>query len=182
LIIRENTHSTFKLPKLVTDVDYISYEVTFTPTCRYILNEKDQLDVNKLFGIGYFSNPFYKKQITIFGKKINIPFVKHLPHINSVRFGWRYCPSTDLIEILSYWYKNGVRNIGHIYYVPIGKKFKYVLEIDTYSHMLTIEDCLEEKVYSRHLIDLRGSDIGYLLRPYFGGNTKAPHDIWITMK
>jgi hypothetical protein len=32
------------------------------------------------------------------------------------------------------------------------------------------------------LLEPVGRDIGYLLRPYFGGNQKAPHDICIRMK
>ncbi len=174
MIIRENTHSSFSFPRIV-DSEFISYDITFTPTCRYILNEEDQLDVNKLFGVGYIANPFKLIQFNPFK-------IKRMHHINSVRFGWRYCPSTDLIEILAYWYKDGVRNTEHIYYVPIGKKFMYVLEIDVESHMLTIEDLQGTKVFSRNLVNLRGRDIGYLLNPYFGGNNKAPHDIWISME
>jgi hypothetical protein len=32
------------------------------------------------------------------------------------------------------------------------------------------------------LLEPVGRDIGYMLRPYFGGNQKAPHDICIRMK
>ena len=44
--------------------------VTFHRSCAYMLPDGDQLDVNKLFGVGYFPHH----------------------HKDSARFGWNYNP------------------------------------------------------------------------------------------
>jgi len=53
--------------------DRFRWAVTFTESCRYDLKTADQLDVNKLCGIGYLPGH----------------------HKESARFGWRYNKEMD---------------------------------------------------------------------------------------
>ena len=128
------------------------FEVTFMPSCRYDIGP-EQADINKLFGIGY--PPHH--------------------HQHSVRFGWRYDKDVDMVEILGYWYDNGARLWESICYTAIGQKWHYAVK--------KVGDIHELEVNHRTLkVPVRPRAVGYLLRPYFGGNMKAPHDIEIQMK
>ena len=84
MIIKKNTHYARPLQLLkkllcirICKSRKMSCEVVFTESCRYNVG-KDQSDINKLFG-----------------------FSIGMHHKNSVRVGWRYVPSADLIEIVS---------------------------------------------------------------------------------
>ena len=129
----------------------IAYKVQFTPSCRYDIGV-EQSDINKLFGIGYLPSH----------------------HRNSVRFGWRYDKASDMIEILAYWYKNGVREWRSLKFIAIGARYPMVLMRLGDIHELWIGA-------ERHIVDVPSQQVGFLLRPYFGGNMTAPHDITINL-
>lgn len=150
MIIKKNTHSPTRIPSPVIGVDSISYLVKFTPSCVYSIGI-EQYDINKLFGVGY--SPGH--------------------HTNSVRFGWRYLSGSH-IEIFAYWYYMGVRGWDMIGSVEIGDCHVFTLARTQSSHTLTVETAGIQKT-----INIPARPLGYLLRPYFGGNTKAPHDIEI---
>lgn len=159
MIIKRNTHAPFRLPRLLIDCQRLAYKVKFDTSCVYNIGIQDQGDVNKLFGIGYFPHH----------------------HKNSMRFGWRYVIDLDAIELLAYYYVDGERNFKHIAFVPINHECICILDILEEGHILSVFDDnrrLGEFITS----DPAGNDVGYLLRPYFGGNQKAPHDICLTMK
>jgi len=149
MIIKKNTHAPLRLPKLLINPKVLEYNVTFTDSCRYDIGE-DQTDINKLFGIGYF--PFH--------------------HWNSVRIGWAYNPTTDKIDISAYWYEKGQRKWQETVRKNIGEEINFKIEIGKHNHYISINN-------SYATIPLPGQRLGYLLRPYFGGNRKAPHDIEI---
>src|SRR3954462_10892015 len=83
-----------------------AWKVIFTNSCRYDLRSDDQLDTNKLCGIGY-----------LFGGH----------HVDSARFGWRYNKETDLVELIAYCYVNKERIIKPIAACEIGKEYKLSL-------------------------------------------------------
>lgn len=61
--------------------------------------------------------------------------------------------------------------------VPIGQEHIFVLTPGLSNHTL--------QVYGRGMactVPVYSQGVAYLLRPYFGGNKKAPHDIEIKMK
>lgn len=125
----------------------ISHKVIFTDSCRYNLNSVDQLDTNKLFGIGYFPTH----------------------HYNSVRFGWRYDLDKAQMEIMGYWYIKQQRFYQSLAFVQIGEQHTYTIDITPENHVLSMD--------SNNLltIPLGGETLGYHLNPYFGGNQVAPH-------
>lgn len=158
--IKKGTHSPFRFPKLIPGSHHLyGYDIVFTPSCAYNLENEDQLDVNKLFGIGYFPSH----------------------HKNSVRFGWRYFVEKQQIEILSYYYKDSQRYFDHICFVNIGDLYSFSLTITDKYHELIVASKYPTNYpeYYKVEIPVIPKSIGYLLRPYFGGNQKAPHDMTI---
>ena len=166
--IKKDTHAPLRLPQLVRAEDGIRFCVMFTPSCRYDLGNEDQADVNKLFGIGFF--PSHK--------------------IHSARFGWRYNPNIKMIEILTY-----VRINGQFKFVSMGFlniNHWYLMELLPLYNRRTGKDSVLFKINGGDVpnygIDIRERMVympvkrwGYLLRPYFGGNQTAPHDMEIHM-
>lgn len=164
MVIRKGTHKPFRLPKLLVDCNSLSYSVRFTETCKYTLPPEDQLDTNKLFGIGYFPSH----------------------HVNSVRFGWRYNPENpEKMEIMAYWYDDRDRFMTSMGFVDIGKGYKYEMWLDRQAdqtiHYMKVSNGFSPNLYAQ--VTLNGKcDVGYLLGVYFGGNQKAPHDMVIVME
>lgn len=138
----------------------ITKHVVFTPSCRYYLDPPDNMDINKLFGIGYLWSH----------------------HKNSARFGWRYNEITDRIEIFAYCYIRGHRDIVPITAVQIGEQVTFRLTAmrhGEYNFEVTRED--ENYVYKAVKKPHHGW-IGFPLGIYFGGNKTAPDTIKIEMR
>lgn len=148
-VIKAGSHAPMRLPKILVEEKNLAYKITFTESCRYDVGE-DQSDINKLFGIGYF--PFH--------------------HYNSVRIGWNYNIDKDQIELWAYWYKQGKRNWEWLDSIKIMQPSYMEIEIKSNYHIIRTKNSLFS-------VPVGGECIGYLLRPYFGGNEAAPHDIRI---
>lgn len=125
--------------------------VTFGYGCNYTLPGEDQLDTNKLFGIGYFFNH----------------------HKESARFGWYYYEGK--IHINAYLYINGKRIIDELCILPIGHKgdLSLIIENSFYTFKVNIHGngiVLAEKSYPF----THKKKWSYYLGIYFGGNRPAP--------
>jgi len=59
--------------------------------------------------------------------------------------------------------------------VEIGVPYYFKIYTDKHEHAIDVAG----RMFS---IDLKPQKISYLLRPYFGGNQTAPHDMIIDMK
>jgi len=151
MIIRKNTHAPLRLPRLLIKPRLLIYRVAFTESCRYDLG-KDQGDINKLFGVGYFPSH----------------------HENSVRIGWNYDVVSGKINIFAYWYAEGIRGWQYLRSVDIGMNYYFKIYIDGDAHRLDISG-------RNYRVDVKSTPVCYLLRPYFGGNKTAPHDIVIDL-
>lgn len=183
MVIRKGTHSRFRIPRIIEEPFEISYKVRFRDSCKYTLPSEDQLDINKLFGIGYFSwKVFYMKKFGF----IKLPWVRPFHHVNSVRFGWRYNPSNEKsIEILAYWYDDGVRMSHSMGFVNIGVEYLYSLSSnENGGHHMSVSAGVGQVYFHlmEYMVSLDQSlDIGYSLGLYFGGNQTAPHNMEIIM-
>src|SRR5437870_4570444 len=134
-----------------------TWRVTFTDSCRYDLGDNDQLDTNKLCGIGYFPD---------------------FHHVDSARFGWRYNTGTGLIELLAYCYVNKQRIIKPIAACEIGKE--YLLKLYAGNNLYSL--CVLDPVTNAYAgyVTVRYTHkkkLQYGLLPFFGGNRRAPHEI-----
>lgn len=131
----------------------ISKDVIFTESCQYTLNSEDQADINKLFGLSDGIN--HSKW--------------------SARFGWRYYKNN--IEILAY-VRSNKKIIFHILGTTKPDEVvhcKLQIFLDKYRFIFNenVYDVPRNNKYDGYR---------YALKPYFGGNNPAPHDIKIYMK
>jgi len=150
--IKKGTHAPIRLPKIMLTPSLICYRVAFTQSCKYDIGN-DQGDINKLFGIGYFPSH----------------------HKNSVRIGWNYDTVSGKICLWAYWYKDGKRCWDYLRSVDIGVPYYFKIYIGDGEHTIDVSG-------RRYTVDTEPQKISYLLRPYFGGNQTAPHDMIIDMK
>lgn len=134
----------------------ITKYITFTESCKYDLKGDDQLDWNKLFGVGFF--PDHQK--------------------NSFRFVWRYNVLFGEIELGVYSYINGELESHATSLIPIGQKTKMTIR---YKDGFVFYEVGERLISYTTVRADRWPLIGYKLGPYFGGNKKAPQTIKINM-
>jgi len=183
--IKKGTRAPFRFFDPIIETTDIWYLVKFENSCVYDIGPEDQPDVNKLFGVGYYTfRIFKKKEVSFLGKKWKVPVFRAMHHYNSIRFGWRYDLVTKMIEIVTYWYEKGVRNTEHLAWVELGKSYRYSMQIVEDAHFLSIYSKHGEayELIAEKFLQLPGSEVAYPLFPYFGGNQKAPHDMTITVE
>jgi hypothetical protein len=134
-----------------------AFSVVFDESAKYELPEPHNHAINKLIG---FSDGG----------------LNH--HRNSFRLGWRYDSEKDKIEVLSYVYVDGIvifRSVAFVnFYQPI--TFEVSCQEDVYRIL--------ENRYKVHYAP-RSQNIKWkykhMLWPYFGGQKKAPHSIFLML-
>lgn len=137
-----------------------SWKVTFTDSCRYDLAGPDQLDVNKLCGIGYLPGH----------------------HKHSARFGWRYVQVTDSIELLAYCYVNSDRITKHIGYCKIGVEYRIELYATSWAYLFILDDLDGNAIGDAEVKHSNKRKLQYRLGTFFGGNRSAPHEMKIKLQ
>ena len=149
--IKQGNHSSGLHFNLLPPGCELTYKVTFTESCKYSTWKSDS-SIHKLFGIGFF--PYHR--------------------INSIRFGWSY-EGTELIRIHKYIYKDGVRTIEPLTWVPVNEP--------AYLSIFSDKESQSYGMICQHVVEQvkMKPQFGYQLYPYFGGRWKAPHDIEIKM-
>ncbi len=157
-VIRQGSHRALPLSfGIYFGKKSMARKVIFHDDCRYELGNENQLDWNKLFGLGYLWSH----------------------HTDSARFSWRYKKEKDCIELGAYAYVNGERIMEYIGDVEIGIEanlslsifgdgYNFYFEQQGYSDLVTIPKTTNKK-------------ISYKLGLYFGGNEVAPHDMRVTI-
>ena len=147
-------------PLLINPVA-VARRVTFSFSARYDLDNGDQEDHNKLFGISY-----------------------HLsPHRNSARFGWRYDPLVRKFILSAYCYLNGERQMEDICEVVANRQYDCVLVIINGNYIFQVKQVDNGNVFKTITISKgHNKKNGWLLGPYFGGNQPAPHEMNIELR
>lgn len=134
-----------------------SWKVKFTDSCRYDLRSNDQLDTNKLCGVGFFPG---------------------FHHVDSARFGWRYNTATGLIELLAYCYVDKQRIIKPLTSCEIGKDYELKLWASDNIYSFSVWDGDKKSFFGYVTVTYaHRKRLQYGLWPYFGGNRQAPHDM-----
>jgi hypothetical protein len=133
--------------------DRFQWHVLFLPDCRYSIEGEDMADINKLIGVGYLPSH----------------------HKNSARFGWRYDSDKDKIELFAYCYVSGVRIYQYMCDISIGSRTRISLTIEDNKYVFEVGN------FETSVLHNNKHKFQYLLRPYFGGNKTAPHNITIEL-
>lgn len=137
-----------------------SWVVKFDGSCRYNLGNEDQLDINKLVGIGYLWHH----------------------HEDSARFGWRYDIAKDMIEISAYCYLSGRRIIKSVCYCEIGQLYNIDLYVSKWAYYFNVMEPDAGTIGETEIVHAHNKRLKYRLGPYFGGNQPAPHEMKIEIK
>lgn len=135
-----------------------SWNVKFTPSCKYNLGNEDQLDQNKMCGIGYLPHH----------------------HKNSARFGWRYRPDRNEIELSAYCYVDGERIIRSIAFVKVNQECKVNLTVGSDHYYFDVLVSTIGRYENAGMITVGHNlkrKLQYRLGLYFGGNRTAPWDM-----
>lgn len=150
----------FKIVGLTKETDnIIKRTFVFTESCMYLLDDGDQYDWNKLYGVS----------LGLFGI-----------HKNSVRFAWRYNPETCRIEIAAYWYINGNRCWKYLCSLTINKEYNFKITFFNDSVIFTVMDDLTP--IGKYQLEMNPKIIEkerYQCGLYFGGNRRSPQRIEI---
>jgi len=167
---------------------HITNQYIFNPSMVYYFKDKDDEDINKLFGISFrlFPKCIDLKKIKadkLWFKIGNIGIVKGL-HWNSTRWGWNSMAGDGRIKLYAYLYKNGIRKTKEICSVNVTSGLITVLEIKTHGKNVFLT--ISQKNTHNHLgiTDVykytKSNEVfsGFILHSFFGGNRVALNDIF----
>ena len=150
---------------IITDKVYsIHRRVKFASSCAYNLQNEDQDDWNKLFGVCFGISGIHK---------------------NSLRFGWRRSIKKQKIELCVIEYNNGKVLRAWIYGMDTDLDTEIDLEVRFRMTSYGVVEynflCNGEVCRSWHL-DSVSSLMYFGCGVYFGGNRKAPHKMIINVE
>ena len=135
-------------------------KITFNDDAKYHIDGVDQWDWSKLFGV-FFG---------LFGI-----------HRQSLRFGWRYNPTTDKIEISRLMYFDGghTHTMDKLTEIDTNEEHTYTLSHTFHDYCVEVSLKIDDTVYltviPRPTVRLRFGT-GF----YFGGNQRAPQTVSVT--
>lgn len=153
IIIKQGTHGNGSF-KPILFPKQMSRTVIFDESCKYDLIDSDQYDVNKLFGLGFFPH-----------------------HIQtSARFGWNWNIKNEVIDIFSFIHRQGKFYFDFMTFIEIDKPITLTLFIQ---RRQVIFEAQKKTAFITKSEQLNTNPLAYELRPYFGGNETAPHDMKI---
>lgn len=138
----------------------LSKRICFDYSCKYDLKTEDQLDINKLFGVGYWPHH----------------------HQESARFGWRWNESVGKMEIFAYVYSRGKRISKGICMVSAGVFYQYHLLVQKDRYVFVVVSPTGMHFHMDVKVDRHCIGVGYKLGAYFGGNLPAPKEMTISTK
>lgn len=126
--------------------------VRFDFNCKYNLNDDDQFDVNKLFGVSF-----------------------GWVHKESARFGWRFDPKSNLFHLYAYYYIKGIPEFKLIASCVATKKYTCILAIENSYYCFYVLNEKDQQVAVEPIHNFHSRKFAFLLGPFFGGNNPAPH-------
>lgn len=132
----------------------------FDHSCAYnitsTVGENDQLDWNKLFGLGYLKG-FHKQ--------------------DSARFAWRFNLEKDRIELGAFCHINGEMVYQELCTVAFRQNYKLTLEVRDNSYVFVVRNggFPYKMIAETEIPFTHKKQWSYKLGPWFGGNRAAPH-------
>lgn len=137
----------------------IRRSVIFNYSTKYDLGNDDQYDVLKLFGLR-------------FGRR----------RCDSARFGWRFEPKVNKFFLYAYTYVNGIRDFELICECLANHKYVCEIIIRESDYLFLVHNEKGSTIGKTLVLHDHKKKIAWLLGPYFGGTTAAPHDMTLTLK
>ncbi len=134
----------------------ISWRFRLSASCWYPLGAINAHGVNKIVGLAFGTNH----------------------HQNSIRLGFQPDFNKDgWFTIYAYWYHHGKRFYMPFANIPANKDHTFtIFERADGIFRLVLSN---ETQSCEHFVSTTKSKIGYSLKPYFGGQSKAPWDMQI---
>ena len=149
-IIKQGHHESFSAARPFKD-SVLKFKAVFDSSAIYSISDTEDIsDVNKLFGM------------TDCGVA---------NHVNSARIGWRWF--RDSLQLFAYVYSNGKRTITYMTSAVIGREINCSITVAKDKYLFSINDVSFAQQRTCYENDR------FMLYPFFGGNTKAPHNISI---
>ncbi|TNF26527.1 MAG: hypothetical protein EP329_21175 [Deltaproteobacteria bacterium] len=138
----------------------LHFQIRFDSSVRYATADpQNQHDWNKVMG-----------------------FTTYLIHKNSIRLGWRYNPTTDLVELGYYGYLARQRGSKLLDAIPIGAWADVELGMDTERMYVTVNGVTHEQSGDMDLSSWLPIGTVALVTAYFGGDEKAPQAIRVEVR
>jgi hypothetical protein len=132
----------------------------FDSSCEYDLKDVDQFDINKLFG---WSQLYHQH--------------------NSCRLGWTWNLKKKKMEIYAYCYVNGKRLNEYICDVDLDTWYCGQIWLENGNYYFRVLSDKKDEILGYASIPYGFKvNAGYLLKPYFGGNESAPHEMKIFLE
>ncbi len=135
--------------------------VTFDSSCIYSQPQPHQASWNKLWGYAWLGTA-------------NQSLTQRVQDTDSFRFGWRWNPATQYIEVNAFVFDRAKRESDHILTrVRIGQPVELWLQVDYFA-----------KTYNTPFGKIpftHNKRITTGLNPYFGGEKSAPHLVVVKM-
>ncbi|MFN6945014.1 MAG: hypothetical protein ACK4ND_08685 [Cytophagaceae bacterium] len=153
--IKENSHRS-TISRRSFEGNELRFAAIFDESAQYQIADNKQGDTNKLYGFSDCNSNHH--------------------HDNSARFGWRWFENQ--LQIMAYTYVNGKMSFKYITSLDLNKEYEYSLRMNGDKYVFSVNG--EEVEMHRACSDEKAS--GYYLFPYFGGETKAPHEINIRIR
>ena len=154
--IKEGKHRSTHSRQTTYDTTF-NLQVIFDSSAVYeTVDPNNQWDINKLWGVSDCGDHH---------------------SMSSIRFGWRWSPALNCLEIFAYRRMFGEFDYKKISCVPIGETIYMTMNIINNEYELCVDGTcvtMERPCFIEYK--------KYLLYPYFGGDETAPHDIIIRIK
>jgi hypothetical protein len=140
----------------------LRFKGVFDASCLYNLNSSDNYDINKLYGLtfGLFNDNY------------------------SIRIGWNCGQQNGKIQLYAYFHTSGNIEPSPVYLgeVEVNRDFSIVIDL---TRGIEGNIFIKLNLFKEIKINYNFTSVpnyGYYNHPYFGGNKKAPHDMYITIK
>ncbi len=138
----------------------LAFKCIFSNNCKYDLQDSNQFDVNKLYGLGWgFKGPLY----------------------NSYRIGWRYNAIKDKIELFLFIQENKTRTLKYLDAVELNQEFTVRMIVDNNNLLVYLYLQGQQTITASYQFKSIGK-ILYRCFPYFGGDQTAPDTMNIFIK